>query len=111
MSIDLTNKEAEMKYNGETITAYLGDMGDVFIIPSKARIDALTPIWNEHHLTSKQVYCVVRECDEHAIETLNSIGFTKEAYTWLGCGYAVNITCIAPDMLESMLYSYNGIMQ
>jgi hypothetical protein len=110
MPIDFTDKHLEEQHNGEDVTLYINDLGDLVIKPCQRRVRMLTPHWQEYCLTSAQVYAVVEDREEGALfRALDSLGAPQEAMKWMKCGCSVVFTCIALEMLDTYLFNYNGI--
>jgi hypothetical protein len=109
MCVDLRIKSDEIEYNGEDVTISPTDMGDYIVMPCKDRVRRLTPKWNEHRLSERQVYAMIEEHRCDAVEVLESLGFPKQGFEWLDRGHSVVFTCIALETLDSLLFSYNGI--
>jgi hypothetical protein len=108
MCIDKTEPNTELRFGSiEEVTMYIDNLGDLFIIPCQQRIRALTPTWNEYHLTSDHVYAVVKE--DEIERTLNDLGFPHSGREWLEAGHSVKFTCWAISMLDDYLFCYNGI--
>lgn len=110
MTVDFCNEQDVIDYNGEEVTLQVTDMGDLQVMPCTSRIKSLAPTWREHGLTARDVHAVVRVNNDDDLTTaLDMLGVPDEAMTWLNTGYAICFTCIALEMLDTVLFHYQGI--